>query len=376
MLLRDLGGQLVWTGLLRIPAAALWPSRWVLGVIAALLVGLLGSLSRIWSDQPPFLTTLLESQASAWGSVLSTGAQADLAGVAAGLRRALIEAPTALLTQYPVSTPVLGPLMLGVLVACGGAIARSSAVESATDRRPAAARMLGWSLARWPSAMAAAAVPLAAVWMLILLMRSLGWLGFSLPGVDIAAGLLFPLQALLGLTTVLLLLAVGLAGPMIVPARMIEDSDAIDAMQRSVAYTIAHPLRVLLYAAVAVGVSGLALALGRILIAGSWQLALEQAGAWTGPVRDAALTGVMPASAAGEARALPTTTRISHWLINLWSQIPPLLIGGYAISLFFTAGTKVYLAARQVCDGQDQADIQGEGPAVEPLPTPRASAMP
>lgn len=360
ILLRDLGGQLIWPRLLRVPAAALWPSRLVLGVIVALTLGLVGSLSRLWSSKPAFLGAALESQLASWNAVLVAALGADVPGTLGALRRAMIDAPTALLTDYPASTPILTPVLLGLLVAFGGAIARSVAAESATERRPPAARMLGWSLARWPSAFAAIAVPLAAVWLLIVLMRSLGWLTLAFPVLDTVGALLFPIQFLLALATLAIILGLGTTGPLIVPARMVEDSDAIDAVQRCLAYAIARPLRLLLYLAITLGVCTLALALARALLGGAWALSLEHAGAWLSPEREAALTGVIPAAADGSARSLPASTRAAHWLIGLWSQIPAVLIGGYAISLFFTAGTSIYLAIREVCDGQDPAEIQGE----------------
>lgn len=374
VLLRDLGGQLIWPGLLRIPAAALWPSRLILALIAAIAIGLLGSLSTLWSDKPAFLSALLESQSAAWGGAVAAVLRADVPALAVSLRAAFIDSPLALLTEYPVSTPILLPLMLAALVACGGAIARSVAVESATTRRPTAASMLGWSLARWPSAFAAVFVPLATVWLLIVLMRALGWLGMGLPVVDVVGGLLFPIQLVLALATLALILLLGLAGPMIVPARMAEDSDAIDAVQRSAAYLVARPLRVLLYLAIAVGVSALALGLAGVLTAGAWSLATEQSAAWLNPAREAALTGVMPATDDGSTQTLAGTTRVTHWFIGLWSQIPPLLVAAYAISLFFTGGTKVYLAAREVCDGQDQGDIEGASPAIDAAPLPLAES--
>lgn len=379
ILLRDLEGQLIWPRLLRSPAAALWPSRLMLGVLAALLIGLVGSLSTLWSDRPAFIAALSQSQATAWGDVGRALAAADLPQAAGAIRGALVQAPLGLLAEYPVSTPVLLPIMLAVLIVFGAGVARSVAVESGTDRRPSAPLMLGWSLARAPSTLAALGVPLVALWLLIVLMRGLGWLGLALPVVDVAGGLLFPVQMLLGVLVIALLLGLGVAGPMVVPARMVEDSDAFDAVQRSVAYTLARPLRLALYLGVtALGV-GLAMGLAVALLAGGWSLAIEQSGAWLSAERQAALTGVMPPEAAGGARELPTTTAIARWLVRLWSNVPTLLIAGYAISLFFTASTRVYLAMRQVCDGQDPGEIQGaeragastpDGSAAAPAGTP------
>jgi hypothetical protein len=368
VLLRDLGGQLLWPGLLRTPAAALWPSRLVLGLVAALIVGLAGSLSRMWSDKPAFLSALLESQSTAWGGLLGAALRGDVPAAAASLRVALVDAPLRLVAEYPLSTPLLLPLMLGVLVAFGGAIARSVAVESATGRQPTGASVLGWSLARCPSALAAVLVPLLAVWLLIVLMRALGWLGFAIPVLEVVGGLLFPIQVALALATLALILLLGVAGPLIVPARMVEDSDAIDAAQRAAAYLVARPLRVLLYLGVAIGVSALALGLARVLSTGAWSLAVEQSAAWLGRVREGALTGAVPPGADGATGTLSGPARAARWFVGLWSQVPPLLVAGYAISLFFTGATKVYLATRQICDGQDQADIQGASPAVDAAP--------
>lgn len=359
VLLRDLNAQLLWPGLLRVPAVGLWPSRLVLGVLGALLVGLIGSLSSLWSDKPAFVGAVLESQAGAWGRVPTAVLAGDVESVAGAMRQALIESPAALLSEYPVSTLVLLPVMIGVVVAVGGAICRSVAVEGATQRRPSGPRVLGWSLARWPSVFGAVMVPMVAAWILVLLMRGLGWITLGLPVLDVAGGVLFPVQAVLGVATVGLVVGLGTCGVMIVPARMVEDSDAMDAIQRAIAYGVARPLRLMMYLALALGVSVLALGLARALIAGGWGMAVEESAAWISPDRHAALDGVMPTGADGATRAMPTTTRITHWLIGMWGQIPALLLGGYAISLLFTGGTRVYLIMRQVCDGQDGAEIQG-----------------
>jgi len=359
ILLRDLEGQLIWPRLLRSPAAALWPSRLILGVLAALLVGLVGSLSSIWSAKPPFIAALSESQAAAWSGVGTTLIQADLTRTPGAIRAALIDSTLTLLQTFPVSTPILLPIMLALTIVFGAAIARSVAVESATDLRPSAPLMLGWSLARAPSTLAALGVPLLALWLLLILMRSLGWLGLGLPVLDVMGALVFPIQGVLGVGVIALLLALAFAGPLVVPARMVEDSDAFDAVQRSVAYAIARPLRLAVYLAITALVVALAVGLATALLGGGWSLAVEQSRAWISPERQAAFTGAMPPTADGAARDLPTTTAIARWLIRLWSHLPALLIGGYAISLFFTACTRLYLAMRQVCDGQDQAEIQG-----------------
>lgn len=359
VLLRDLTAQLHWPRLLRIPAEALWPSRLILGVLGVLVAGMIGSLSRIWSDGPTFTGTLLEGQAAAWSAAIGGAMTFDVGAIGAGIRRALIDAPWSLVRSHPVGSLVLAPHMIAACVAAGGAIARSVAEEQATDRRPGAARMLGWSLARCPSAFLALAGPLALVWLLVLLIRCLGWIGLAPPVVDIAGALLFPVLVVMAVACLALALGIGLGGVMIVPARMAEDSDAFDAAQRSLAYAAARPLRLALYMAVAMATCAVAFGAARLLIVGGWALAAEQAAAWLGPDRAAAFTGTMPPGLEGEARSLPPTTRAAHWIIGLWGQFPALLVGGYAVSLFFTSGMRVYLAMRQVCDGQDPCEIQG-----------------
>lgn len=359
IVLSDLAAQLIWPRLLRVPAAALWPSRLLLGVIGAALAGLLGSLNTLWSDRPGIGAALERVVAGGLGSAVTRGVALDADAAAREVVRALVTGPADLALAYPVSLPVLGLAMLGALVAVGGGIARSVAEEGATGTRPSAARMLGWSLARWPSAFAAVAVPFVALGLGVVLLRSLGWLGFALPGVNVVGAVLLPLGVALGLAMAVLAVGLGLGGIMVVPARAAEDSDAIDALQRALAYVVARPLRLVAYLAIALGVSALALGVARGLVVGGWELTVQQAGAWLSESREAALSGVAPPGDDGAPGTLGGTERIAHWFVNLWGGVPVVLVSGYAISLFVTAGTRVYLAMREVCDGQDPSEIQG-----------------
>lgn len=359
IVLADLASQLIWPRLLRVPAAALWPSRLLLGVIGAALAGLMGSLNTLWSDRPGIGPALERIVGGGLGSAVTRAVALDGDAAAREVVRALVTGPADLAVAYPVSLPLLGLAMLGAIVAVGTGIARSVAEEGATGFRPSAARMLGWSVARWPSAFAAVAVPMVALALGVVLLRSLGWLGFALPGVNVLGAVLLPVGVALGLAMVALAVGLGLGGIMVVPARAAEDSDAIDALQRALAYVVARPLRLAKYLAIALGAAALALGVARGLIVGAWDLTIGQGGAWLSDSREAALTGIAPPAEDGTPGTLGGTPRVAHWFVNLWGGVPVVLISGYAISLFFTAGTRVYLAMRELCDGQDPSEIQG-----------------
>ena len=361
VLIRDLTEQLVWPRLLRTPAAALWPSRLVLGILAALLIGVVGGLSRLWSNAPSFGEAVTQGQAEAWGRVLAAALALSPTGVGAGVRAAQIDQPADLLGRYPVSTPVLGAAMLVVLGAFGGAIARSVGVERATRRRPSAASVLGWSVARLGSTAPAVAWPLLAVGLLLVVLRGLGWLGFSLGGVDVVAAALAPVLGLLGIALLALVLGLGLGGAMVVPARMVEDSDAIDAVQRALAYTLARPLRLAVFAGVTIGAGALGLAAMELVVGGGWSLAMEQAQAWLSAERRASLAmpeAPLVAAPAGDAGHAASPT-IAARVLQFWGAVPSVVVAGYGISVFFTGATGVYLAMRRVCDGQDEGEVQG-----------------
>lgn len=121
----------------------------------------------------------------------------------------------------------------------GGTMCRLAAVEFARDEKPTLAQALRFTLDKlWGGFVLAPCIPLAFVFIAILLMILVGcviripWLG------DVVGGLLFFLPLLGGFFVVLMLAGMLLGGGLLWPSVAAEGSDAFDAFQRSVSYSL------------------------------------------------------------------------------------------------------------------------------------------
>jgi hypothetical protein len=186
--------------------------------------------------------------------------------------------------------------------------------------------------------------------------------------VQVGAALVYPVALVAAVGCVLLLAAYVFSLPMLVPAVACEGTDAIDAAQRCFAYALARPLRLALYLAVVV-VQGVLLTLViAALLNAAVQACAWVATAWADPaareyLRDAALRTAEATSDTPGSRVL------AGRLIAFWSGLPAALLAALGVSYWFSSGTVLYLAMRQVCDGQDIGELWTPGPPPAPVAT-------
>ena len=168
------------------------------------------------------------------------------------------------------------------------------------------------------------------------------------PYLDILGALLYLLAAPLALAAVLLAAALFFAWPLLIPAAVCESvgsgefghGDAVDALQRSFAYTLNAPLRLALYGGIALVQVALASAVGGLLAALTPLFARGAAQHWL-PLDRAESLSVGPAG----------------FLMNAADLLPTLLAASVTACLAASAATLVYLLLRRICDGQDHREL-------------------
>ena len=356
VLLHDLTSELLWPRALRTPALALRPGRVMLGMAAVFLATLIGNISAAWTEPETrsFGQAVARPIAHAFGdavtAVTSLSAPRFLEAVAL-----LAMLPGRLLYERPVETLVLGLPIVLVFVLFGGAISRSVATEFAAaritewpDDLRVSGRKLGWSFA-------AIIGPIALACLLIGVVM-LGGFTLGVPIINLLGAVLYALALLLVFAALALLVLHALALPMIVPALMAEGTDGYDAVQRSYAYVLARPLRLLVHGLILLVLGAVSIAIARELGRGVVDLT-DWAAAQPGLTSDA---GKRVLDGEGD---LSATQPAAHAIIRGWRTLVEIIVAGFAFSYFFAAGTVLYLHARRICDGQGTGDIWQPGSA-------------
>ena len=275
----------------------------------------------------------------------------------------LLAIPAALWREdwlFAVGYGIAAGLAFGVL---GAALARMAALDLA--RRGALSPQQALDFVRQRTANHAL-VPLwpgIALLVLLPVAMVLGWMG-RVPGLDLAAGLLYPLALFFSTLAAIVLLPWMLAMPMAVAASACEGCDGLEAAQRCGALVFRRPLHALLYAACAV--------VGVCLVAFVAQLvstvAIEMAAACAGIT-----AGQGALDAAGGARLLaPDATSAAPpfgasvdgslrsaavSLVHFWQGALQTIAAGAALSAIVTSATAAYLALRRTCDDQPFDDL-------------------
>lgn len=377
----DCFAGLIWPRLLRAGALALRPSRLGIALVMLVLIGVIGSVPRLWlgADDGEGPARVAEAGgAAAAGEVMQGVMTLNPAGVLRGLGQLAFGVPGEVVSTYPWSLAiVLVPLML-VWGVGGGAIARSAAVEYAYNERIPWPRALGFAVSKWASLLACKLAPIVAGLVVVGVMAVAGWVLLRWPGVQVAGGAAYVLALFAGLGLVLLAIGYALGGSMLIPAVACEGTDAIDAIQRAYAYPFSRPVRLVLYLLVLVVELAL---LGVVLMAIAG--AVSGVSAWAVSIllpRD--LADLMAAAATGSHGVAAD----SGWsrstlaaLVAFWSRIPGLLVAAFVVSFYFSGGTLLYLMMRLACDGQDPAEVwkPGQMPGVVPateVPAPASDA--
>ncbi|MFG0285218.1 MAG: hypothetical protein ACF8R7_12410 [Phycisphaerales bacterium JB039] len=357
----------VWLHLGRAPLLALSPSRWGLGLLAALAISALQESWGALSDQEHVLgrigREILGPLRSAGVDLLTldpAGAQMGLTRVAAGVTNLLVQPPS--LASVAMGLP---ELVIWLLV--GGALCRMVALDFGRGQPPGPAEGVRFGVMRLGSALGAIGAPALIAAGLGAIVAVGGLLG-AVPALDVVGAILGALGIVFAVVATLMVAGVLIGAPLALPAMACDGADAADAIQRTYAYLLARPIHLIAAALVALGLGVVLLEVVGWLINTGVIAAQGWAGAWSQRAGEVA---------AGEAAG--ATGAVASWIARMWAELAQAAVVGLGISYFFTASTVVYLLVRQSCDGQDYTDIWSPGATervVEEALRARASASP
>lgn len=230
----------------------------------------------------------------------------------------------------------------------GGTITRIAAVQLGRGERIGLKPAARFAARKWAAYFAAPLMPLAMVALLALAMSPVGlllrWEG---AGGWIAA-ILWPLVLLAGLFLAILVVGLLFGWPLMSPAVSAENGDAFTALSNSYAYVYQRPWHYLGYGALALALGAIGCAAFQLLVALFLYLVHWAVGWSSGipaPEWDSLVRQLSPPPVAGFVR--PSDVASTSLALAAW------IIGGYAVSLFWTMATGLYLLLRQSLDGAE-----------------------
>jgi hypothetical protein len=383
------------------------PSRLVLGLLAVVLIYVLGTgMDAAWGPAEAAVTipvagervvaageyhvfeTLVRSEVAAFKQTIASALRLEIGvpflvdgrawqgtGVLGGLTRMVFGIPTWLVTTHPGFAAVFSVVALGVTVLLGGAISRSMAMQAGRHVRLGAGASIGYVARRMVWYLATALIPPAVVVVLMLLASLLGLL-FNVPGLDVAGGLLYGVVLVLSIGAAAVVIGMAAAGNLMMPAMGVEGTDAFDAVSRSFAYVFGRPLHFLWYVAVALVAGAIVYAaLGLGLWLTLW-LGRTAAGLWV--FREGWYDLAVPPPDRGQLltpvrwEELSTTSRLTATLVRQWQMLMLAVLPAYGFCYYFCATTWVYLLLRRSADGAPFSEVYGSEP--EPIDGPADAA--
>lgn len=371
--LADLTEDLLWPRLFRAFALAARPKRIFLALMILALTYLIGMAGRADELPPRALKAWQEQQIEQGLSIESPPGRANFAGFVmrhvtgslrdmaegvlelnAGKTRAALEymideVPRKTWIRYGPLSLMLGVPILIVWTIGGCALCRMTACDFSQGVLIRLRDALRFSLERVGSLLVAGLGPLALVGFIGLLLALAGWVLLGITLVQPFGAAVFGGLVAVSAVAVVVLVAYGLGWPMLIPAVACEATDGIDAVQRAFAYVLGQPLRLLLLCL-------LLLVVGFPLI-----VILDQVGLATGAFARWSSLLLVTGEAwdnlrVHEGETAPPT--IAGQVMYAWSlALPRAIVASYAVSLFFSASTILYLVLRQAHDGQDCGEI-------------------
>jgi hypothetical protein len=349
--LRDWWEELLWPRVLSGARYGLRPGRMGLAffflVLATFLIGIGTALDHRWR-----------------GDVVWPWLAAGHRGYWSTLWMWFVETPRAWVWARPITTIIVGPVVLSAGAVAFGAISRMAASEISTDDSLPWTAGLAFALARWKSLIGAVLGPLVLAWLLTGFL-AVGGILSRWPVTNVLFAILYGLALLLAFLTTMVLVIFVLGYWMLIPAVVCEGTDAIDAIQRTYRYVLARPVRLVAY--LALGAIGWAIIVGVVWLIAALTigLAAHATGQWGDSGRSmiwaATLEAGQSLNFAGTEPKPQGTFAAGAAIVRLWVLIPVLLVFAAVVSCGLAMSTMVYLAMRRVCDGQDVAELWSPG---------------
>lgn len=274
-----------------------------------------------------------------------------------------VEAPISAVSAAPLTTLIAGPLALVIALVVVAAIARSIAAELSWKREIGWTEALGFAASRWRSLLGAVLGPLVLVWLLSAVV-AIGGLLLRVPGLDVAAALGFLVALVVGLVSFVVLAGLVIGWWLSVLAIVCDGADALDAVQRSLAYIVGKPVRLVVYAGVGFATAWALMVVVTGVALGAVGLSAHAAASLAGEsgqavVRHAVVSGLQGAGAAGEAPG--STGGVAAGVMTVWVRLVVLVVIGAWVAVLTGAATGAYLAIRRAVDGLDMDELHDPG---------------
>lgn len=221
----------------------------------------------------------------------------------------------------------------------GTAISRMVAVQFAADQRVSLKEAAAFAWSKWLWGISAPLMPLAGLLGLWFGCVVFGWIG-RIPGIGpVVLGVLWIIPLLLGLGILLLLIGLVLGWPLMVATIATQGSDAFDGFSRSFDYVYSRFWHLIWFLIVALIYGLLMLSVVQIAVSVIFQLAATFVGTGFGGEIFSSKDTFVGQSAA------------------VWVNGVRLLVFGYAVSYFWSAGTIIYFLLRQSEDANHLSEV-------------------
>jgi len=296
---------------------------------------------------------------------------------------------------------LFGLAWLAIWAFFGGALCRMIALHATRDERLDLKEALSFAKAKFANFFLVQLFPAAVLLIGVVALVIAGLIG-SIPFLDAIVGLLFFLALAAGFAMAFVIVGAAGGGCLMFPTIAVESSDTFDAFSRSLAYVFTRPWKwgfyvilSLIYGAICLAFTKLFVRLMMICVHGA--VAFGMNWGWnTVTVKD-------PAGATAQAPKLdalwkaptlnfdtpfygsfagpevtgffPSSTQffVKTWVYLVWGAV-----AAFAVCLFYTSSTLIYLLLRREVDATDIEDIyledfDFESPAPAEAPKPAAS---
>jgi hypothetical protein len=306
-------------------------------------------------EQRGIATVFFEAEATAARKVLNGLVSLDLEQCLAGVLGALFTVPAAAVRASPIVVILAFLVMLCVLSFLSGGLCRMAAVHAGRASRLTPQEGAAFARARALNLVSLPVLPVVVLAVLAALIAIFALL-LRVPVLNLVAGVLFVIPALIGLLIAVLALVALISFPLMPAAIAVEDCDAGDAITRAGALVLARPLVWLGVLATSIVV----LALGGVIVqgvlnlaSGTLSLALHALGGAAGEA--------LASGDEAEVAALYGPDLLVGSTVWFWSRIFGFLGGAYLFSLVCDLATRSYLLMRARIDGESPATISGYG---------------
>lgn len=361
--LGDLLADLLWPKLIQAAPLALRPSRLLVALLMLAASFAIGEVAQALVHQPNIAGFLYSHVAGAVNGI-AVGIIQLKADVVLGELESLVSlsAPR-LWERYGFASILLGLPILLVWAIGGCAISRMAACEFSQGVMVPFRAGVRFAIQRTGSLLLAVLLPFAVAAFIAGIMAGLGWLALGIEGARAFGAIAYGVFLLLAALAVLTLGCYLVSLPLLIPAVACEGTDGLDAIQRSFAYVLGRPLRLVIYGLVALLCGWLVMMVLNLLADATVGFAGWASTLLAGPeARDiaaqaSAQSGPRYGLALSKETTLTDSAANAAQVIRYWTVLPKLVVGSFAVSYLFSASSVLYLLIRQVHDGQDASDL-------------------